>query len=70
MCEVIYTPLETFHGILQQQSVNVSGAETSAVLNDLEEFVTYNISVVVYATIRNGLVSNSVTATTMEDCKC
>ena len=66
--EVFYQPLESFHGILQTNSVNVSGSEMLVILMDLEEFVTYNISVLVYAT--TGMAhTDGVMVTTLEDSK-
>ena len=69
MYEVLYQPLETFDGAIGPLTRNVSETEMSVVLMDLQEFVSYNISVRAYTSIGNGPYSELFTDMTLEDCK-
>ena len=67
MYEVLYVPLETFGGAVGPLTVNVSGSEMSVVLTDLEEFLTYTISVRAYTNVADGPYSQAIAALTFED---
>jgi hypothetical protein len=69
MYEVLYQPLETFSGAIGPLTRNVSGMAMLLVLMDLQEFVSYNISVKAYTSIGDGPYSESFTDMTLEDCK-
>ena len=69
MYEVRYEPLETFGGQIQTNSTNVTAPMTSVTLTDLQEVVTYNISVRAYTSVGEGPYSVGVTAMTLEDSK-
>ncbi len=69
MYEVFYVPHETFNKSLKSESLTVSGLEMSVVLHELEEFVSYNISVRAYTSAGAGPCSDEVTVTTLEDSK-
>ena len=69
MYEVLYQPLETFGGAIGPMTRNVSGTAISLVLMDLQEFVSYNISVRAYTIIGDGPYSEPFTDMTLEDCK-
>ena len=69
MYKVRYEPLETFSGQIQAQTANTTGAETSELLINLEEFVKYNISVQAYTSEGEGPYSADITAMTQEDSK-
>ncbi len=55
--------------INNSQSMNFSGSEMSVFLHELEEFVSYNISVRAYTSAGAGPCSDEVTVTTLEDSK-
>ena len=65
--QVLYEPLEMFGGQISTQMMNVSGSEMSILLMDLEEFVSYNISVRAYTSAGEGPYSSDITATTLQD---
>ena len=65
MYEVLYIPKETFGGALGPHTMNVS--TTSALLDDLQEFVNYTISVRAYTSAGEGPYSDGVTVVTFED---
>ena len=65
--EVMYQPMETFGDAIGTEMRNVSGLETSVVLDGLEEFVNYTISVQAYTSVGPGPESEPVTARTNED---
>ncbi len=69
MYEVQYEPLETFDGLIQTHTVNVSALSRSVTLTDLQEFVNYTISVRAYTSEGEGPYSVSVTIVTQEDGK-
>ena len=70
MYEVMYTPLETFGGTLESDTVNVLGSNSSVDLMGLEEYVNYEISVRAYTSVGVGPYSVAVTVLTMQDSKC
>ena len=65
--EVMYQPMETFGDAIGTEMRNVSGLETSVVLDGLEEFVNYTISVQAYTSVGPGPESEQVTTRTNED---
>ena len=65
--EVLYEPLETFEGRLMPMQVNTS--DLYVVLNSLEEFVGYNVSIRAYTSVGPGPYSNKVFAMTQEASK-
>ena len=67
MYEVLYEPLETFGGAIQNQTRNVSGTEMSVVLTNLEEFVNYSISVRAYTSVGEGPYSDEIREKTNTD---
>ena len=67
MYEVLYVPLETFHGAIGPLSVNVTGCVTNVM--NLQEYVNYNISVRAYTSVGTGPYSEEVTIMTDEDSK-
>ncbi len=69
MYEVLYRPLETFSGAIGPAFMRVSGTEFSAVLSDIQEFVSYNISVRAYTSVGDGPFSDSMIVMTPEDGK-
>lgn len=64
---VLYEPLETFEWRLMPVLVNTSNLYV--VLNSLEEFVGYNVSVRAYTSVGPGPDSNEVFAMTQQDRK-
>ena len=70
MYEVMYTPLETFGGTLESDTVNVSGSNMSVVLMELEEYVNYTISVRAFTIVWAGPYSVAVIVLTQQDSKC
>ncbi len=69
MYDVRYEPLETFGGLLETQTANMTTSMSQLLIN-LEEFVTYNISVRAYTSVGEGPYSVGMTALTLEDSKC
>lgn len=67
MYQVQYTPLETFGVLETNYSNTTSGSELKVVLRDLEEDVSYNISVRAYTRVGAGPFSSGVVATTFQD---
>lgn len=65
MYQVLYRPLETFNGAIGPQAFTVS--DNSGVLTNLEEFVSYNISIRAYTRIGVGPFSPDITIVTPED---
>ena len=54
--EILYEPQETFNGeIMSNVSINTTdGSVLEMVLNDLQEFVEYNVTVRAYTSIGSG----------------
>lgn len=65
--EVLYEPLQTFNGNITEQRVNTTNV--SITLMNLEEFVSYSISVRGYTIVGPGNYSLPVIITTLEDGK-
>ncbi len=63
--EVMYEPLMTFEGQLNTTIVNTKNLFIT--LNDLEEFVNYNISVRAYTSVGPGPYSDGIMRMTFED---
>ncbi len=66
MYEVLYTPLEDFGGQISANTTNVSGLEQSVILNYLQEYVNYTITVRAYTLEGPGLSSSEMTVLTSE----
>ena len=69
MYEVMYTPLETFGGTLESDTVNVSGSNMSVVLMGLEEYGNYTTSVRAYTDVWAGPYSVDMIVLTLQDSK-
>ena len=69
MYEVTYTPLETFEGALQSDTVNFSRSDLSLNLTGLEEYVNYTISVRAYTDVGVGPYSMDIAVLTLQDSK-
>ena len=67
MYQVLYQPLQTFEVDAEMETVNVSAAFLSVVLNNLQEYVEYNISVRAYTSVEAGLYSTGIVERTFED---
>ena len=67
--EILYIPLETFNGRLVPELVNTSASNSTVTLNNLEEYVFYNISVRAYTSVGAGPFSPFITQRTSEDSK-
>ncbi len=68
--EVRYDPLETFGGQITTGYENTtSGSELMITLEDLQEYVEYNISVRAYTSVGAGPFSDGIVRRTEEDCK-
>lgn len=63
--EVRYRPLETFGDAIRVQFVNTSNLSYELV--NLEEFVSYNISVRAYTSVGPGPYSDPITERTFQD---
>ena len=68
MYEVFYNPLENFTGAIQSDVTMVSGSRT-VVITDLEESITYNISVRAFTSAGPGPVSDDRSVMTLQDGK-
>ncbi len=66
MYEVMYTPLQTFNGSIGPMVANVSAAQLSVTLRDLEEFVNYSIEVRAINSEGSSNFSDVVTVQTFE----
>ena len=64
--EVMYQPLETFNGSIETRRVNVTSPEMSVTLMELQEFVSYSISVRAYTSVGAGPYSSEVFIMTNE----
>ncbi len=67
MYEVLYQPLETFNGTIRTQSIITPTAVMIVVLQDLEEYVSYTISVRAYTRVGAGNYSSGIIISTLED---
>ena len=66
MYEVFYVPQETFNGAIMSNTTTVDGMTLTAVLEGLEEYLNYTISVQAYTSVGEGLHSDGVTELTDE----
>ena len=64
--EVIYEPLTTF-GVLMPENLIVDSMNLSVTLENLEEYVEYNISVRAYTSVGPGPYSEDTIILTEED---
>ncbi len=67
--EFLYIPLDTFNGRLVPKLVNTSASNRNVTLNNLEEYIFYNISVRAYTSVGAGPFSPFITQRTSEDSK-
>ena len=67
--EITYTPLKTFGGAIGENKMNISGIFLSAVVEGLEEFVNYNLSVLAYTAVGGGPSSDKTTVVTLQSGK-
>ena len=65
--QVLYQSLDTFGGAIGLLEVNVSMTDMFVVISDLEEYVSYNISVRAFTSAGEGPYSDGVLAMTNED---
>ena len=65
--EVLYVPLETFNETIGAKEVNTT--DLSYTLINLQEYVSYNISVQAYTSVGSGPYSVAITNQTLEDSK-
>ena len=66
--EVMYTPLETFNGMIGSDVRNVSSSNLSVVLEELEEFVNYTFAVRAFTRIGASNFT-TIVVQTLEDGK-
>ena len=67
--EVKYVPVMDFGGLITANMTNVIGTDLSVILEDLQEYVVYNISVRAYTMVGGGPYSDGVFERTFEDSK-
>jgi len=67
--EIFYNPQQNFEDAIGLNSTTVSGSATTVTIENLEESVTYNISVRAFTSSGPGPVSESQMITTLEDSK-
>ena len=69
--EILYEPQETFGGEIMSDTINTTdGSVLEMVLNDLQEFVEYNITVRTYTSVGSGPFNPiGDTSRTLEDGK-
>lgn len=65
--EVTYLPLQTFHGAIGENSINVSGSDQSLFLVDLQEYVNYSITVKGYSTVGPGPANSPLILLTLQN---
>lgn len=65
--EVLLVPLETFGGIVTERQLN--STNSSVVVNELQKFLNYSISVRAYTMLGPGNYSNAIIRMTLEDGK-
>ena len=65
--EVLFEPLETFNGEISSEMVNTT--TLSYLLEGLEEYVSYNISIRAYTSVGSGPYSIAIDNQTLEDSK-
>lgn len=67
--EVLYVPFDSFDGQLIQNALNVTHPNVEVDLENLEEFLEYNISVRAYTNAGPGPYSDPISNVTLPDCK-
>ena len=67
MYEVLYVPLETFDGAIDRVMTLVD--DTSLLIQDLQEYVNYNIIIRAYTSVGAGPYGDGVTQETLESGK-
>ncbi len=67
--EILYIPLGTLNGKLVPELVNTSASNRTVTLNNLEEYIFYNMSVRAYTSVGAGPFSSFITQRTSEDSK-
>ena len=67
--EVMYTPMETFNGIIGPDFRNVSSSKLFVILEELEEFVNYTVAVRAFTRIGASNFSTFIVVETLEDGK-
>ena len=65
--EIMYTPQQTFNGLIRTLMMNVSKFGLSVNLTELQEYVNYTVSVRANTSVGAGPYSNEVTVLTPED---
>jgi exosortase/archaeosortase len=65
--EVLYVPFETFDGAISANIINTT--DLSYLLESLQEYVSYNISVRAYTRVGSGPYSVPIHNQTLEACK-
>ena len=65
MYEVLYEPLMTLGGLLTTATLNTT--DLFLILNSLQEYVEYNISVRAYTSVGPGPYSLGIVRRTLED---
>lgn len=68
--EVLYIPFDTFGGKLTTETLAVMVENVSVVLENLEEFLEYNVSVRAYTEAGPGPYSEPISNVTLEDGMC
>ena len=64
--EVLYVPLETFGGQIVSRNCRVNGSIFELFLQDLQEYIQYNITVRSYTVAGDGPFSPTITVRTPE----
>ncbi len=64
--EVEYTPLNDFDGLISSNSTLVNGSVFIVSLENLEEYVNYNITVIAFTREGSGPASDNITVLTLQ----
>ena len=64
---VVYEPLETFGGQVATMTVHIDASTFELLLNNLEEYVVYNITVQAGTEVGLGVASTPISIQTDED---
>ena len=67
--QVVYVPLETFGGEIGTRSKITNASFFDLLLDGIQEFTDYSITVTAYTVIGSGPFSLAPTVRTFEDCK-
>ena len=65
--QVVFEPLETFGGQLITMTMSTDASTFELLLNNLEEYVVYNITVQASTEVGFGVASNPISIQTNED---